>query len=468
MRLAHLRHRLLIAMGLPACWTSQVPEPAPAAPKPVAESFDPGACVRDTIPETVCGVREEELGRCGPRGDSLASYDENKLYVTDEDGEKTTFRRFVFDRKATLDYRTLLGADGLALHEHCCYSRCTPLVVARSAPPERRGRETTTRCMPRPPGGTSAPAPTDKSCPNAVRFNDALAPFSSTVDKTCCYAVPVRWHEMRAIPGRPARVEGEARFASVGAVPAGSGGGSGGGGGAAWGAPGVAPMVAELPRALRDRLAAVWVEAARAEHASIASFANLSLRLLVLGAPPDLVAGAHAAALDEIRHAQVAFELASAYAGEALQPVRFDDAARMSAAGSLADLAIETLLDGCINETIAAVEAETAGEHAADPAVASALREIADDEARHAELAWRIVAWCVRTGEPGLVAALHEAAAAAGASLAAAPAASPAADSAADSADLAAYGVLGPDAQLAARAGVLRDVVAPCLAALAA
>lgn len=457
MPLAHLRHRLLIAMGLPACWTSQVPEPAPASPKPVAEDFDPGACVRDTIPETVCGVREEELGRCGPRGDSLASYDENKLYVTDEDGEKTTFRRFVFDRKATLDYRTLLGADGLALHEHCCYSRCTPLVVARSAPPERRGRETTTRCMPRPPGGTSVPAPTDKSCPNAVKLNDVLSPFSSTVDKTCCYAVPVRWHEMRAIPGRPARVEGEARFASVGAAPTPAGADDRR---LAWGAPGVAPSVAELPRALRDRLAAVWIDAARAEHASIASFANLSLRLLALGAPPDLVAGAHAAALDEIRHAQVAFELASAYAGEALQPVRFDDAARMSAAGSLADLAIETLLDGCINETIAAVEAETAGEHAADPAIASALREIADDEARHAELAWRIVAWCVRTGEPGLVAALEEAAAAAGASLAAP--ASPA------GADLAAYGVLGPDAQLAARAGVLRDVVAPCLAALAA
>jgi hypothetical protein len=34
------------------------------------------------------------------------------------------------------------------------------------------------------------------------------------------------------------------------------------------------------------------------QHASVASFARFSLELLALGAPPDLVAAAHAAALD--------------------------------------------------------------------------------------------------------------------------------------------------------------------------
>jgi hypothetical protein len=270
------------------------------------------------------------------------------------------------------------------------------------------------------------------------------------------------------VKGRPARVDGEARFADVGVVGVGgentgaaamdriAGGAAGG-----WRAPeALRPEVESLPRALRDRLAAAWLDAAREEHASIASFANLSLRLLALGAPPDLVADSHAAALDEIRHARRAFELASAYAGAPLAPAAFPDAARMSAGGDLAALAIETLLDGCINETVAAALAGAAGESAADPAVAAVLAEVAGDEARHAELAWRIVAWCVRRGDAGLHAALRDTAAAA--------ARAPLAAGADPRDDLAAHGVLGDAAHAATRAGVLREIVGPCLDALAA
>jgi hypothetical protein len=143
--------------------------------------------------------------------------------------------------------------------------------------------------------------------------------------------------------------------------------------------------------------------------------------------------------------------------------VRFEDAARMSAAGDAAALALETLLDGCINETVAAALAEAAGDAATDPAVAEALHAIAADEARHAELAWRIVAWCIErsasAGGAPLIAALREAAAeAAAAPLTASPDARD---------DLAAHGVLGDAAHAATRVGVLREIVAPCLDALA-
>ena len=523
MRLARLRHQLLIAMGVPACWTQQAPEPTTPPPRPPAETaFDRAACPRDSIPETVCGAREEDLGRCGPHGDSLASYDELKLYVTRDDGDKRTYRRFSLDAAATADYRQALASDGIAVNEHCCYSRCTPLSVGRlDAISPDRYMVSDTRCFPHPPRGTSVPSDEDPACPAAVRFDGTLRPYtSSEEEKTCCYSVPGR--RIRPVRGRPARVDGAPRFAQVGP-------------GAAWRLPelrpdrerearrsglparearGPAPVhalqperefhraapaaeaapperdahrvastpeaappardahwaalapqilrpeVDALPRALRERLAAAWLDAAREEHASIASFANLSLRLLALGAPPDLVADAHVAALDEIRHAQLSFELASAYAGTPLAPVCFGAAARMSAAGDLASLAIETLLDGCINETVAAALAGFASESASDPAVAAVLRDVADDEARHAELAWRIVAWSVRSSGPDLLGALHETLAAA----AAAPiAASPDARD-----DLAAHGVLGDAAHAATRAAVLREIVAPCLAALAA
>jgi hypothetical protein len=56
------------------------------------------------------------------------------------------------------------------------------------------------------------------------------------------------------------------------------------------------------------------------EHASIAAFARLTLHLLAVGAPPELVERAHLASLDEIRHARACFALARRYGGRALGP----------------------------------------------------------------------------------------------------------------------------------------------------
>jgi hypothetical protein len=54
--------------------------------------------------------------------------------------------------------------------------------------------------------------------------------------------------------------------------------------------------------------------------------------------------------------------------------------------------------EGCVGETLSAVEAGVAAALATDPVVAAVLRTIADDEARHAALAWRFVQWRVSTG----------------------------------------------------------------------
>ena len=55
--------------------------------------------------------------------------------------------------------------------------------------------------------------------------------------------------------------------------------------------------------------------------------------------------------------------------------------------------------EGCVGETLSAVEAGVAAALATDdPVVAAVLRTIADDEARHAALAWRFVQWRVSAG----------------------------------------------------------------------
>lgn len=62
-----------------------------------------------------------------------------------------------------------------------------------------------------------------------------------------------------------------------------------------------------------DAVVKAWTTAARAEHASVASFARFTLQLLHLGAPADLVADAQQAGLDEVRHARLCFGVAVAW-----------------------------------------------------------------------------------------------------------------------------------------------------------
>lgn len=143
-------------------------------------------------------------------------------------------------------------------------------------------------------------------------------------------------------------------------------------------------------------LAAHWAREAAFEHASVASFSVASLELLGLGAPADLVKGAHEAALDEIDHARRCFDLASAYAaaerGPAALPLAADLVARTPEA-----IARKTLLDACVNESIAALAASRAREDARDERVRETLAVIVADEARHAELGWRTLSWLVAT-----------------------------------------------------------------------
>jgi hypothetical protein len=140
------------------------------------------------------------------------------------------------------------------------------------------------------------------------------------------------------------------------------------------------------------RDACAWLADAALEHASIASFARFALDLLAHGAPLDLVEDAHRAALDEIEHARIAFALGGSAAG----PGALDVAPR--APMDLASLARATFEDGCMGETIAAMEARARAADEDDPRVRASLARIAADEERHAELAWRALAWMLRVG----------------------------------------------------------------------
>lgn len=180
--------------------------------------------------------------------------------------------------------------------------------------------------------------------------------------------------------GRPFLVEGAARVAPL--VARGD-----------W-ASAHAPSLLDLDPALRTELAARWEHVGQMEHASIAAFARFAMQLLGLGAPSRLVERATAAMVDETRHALQAFALASAYRGSAVGPGPLDcggGRARETAATIIA-----TLLDeGCIGETLAAVEAAEGAASSRDAVVRGVLAGIARDESAHAALAWETLQWAL-------------------------------------------------------------------------
>ena len=137
-----------------------------------------------------------------------------------------------------------------------------------------------------------------------------------------------------------------------------------------------------------------WLEGAAFEHASVAEFARLSLVLMAHGAPADLVAETHRAAIDEIAHAKTCFAIASQITGEAHAPGPLD-VSRASADASIEALARCTLRDGCLGEAAAAMELDALAREVEDADTARAVDEMARDERRHAELAWRILSFAV-------------------------------------------------------------------------
>lgn len=317
----------------------------------------------------------------------------------------------------------------------------------------------------------------DDSCPDAGEALPWLQQDDCTASDTyteqvvggpypqggyCCYDTITSYC---AVPGRPFVVEGRARAAGA-RRPGGEARAHARGRveeRAGWSAGERAPGVEGLSPAQREALADAWARDGLLEHASVASFGRFALDLLGAGAPADLVEAAHRAALDEVRHARLCLALASAYRGAPVEPAPFPFGGAVAVGGGLAALAAATAREGCVGEAVAAVLAAEQLARAEDPAVRAALAVIAEDEARHAELAFRAVAWAVAEG--------GEAARAAVAAVIEEAAARPmeVEGAAGDPGGaLAAHGRLPAAEARAAAARALAEVALPCLRALVA
>jgi hypothetical protein len=277
----------------------------------------------------------------------------------------------------------------------------------------------------------------------------------------CCYLVG-----SISCEGRPLLVGGAPRLADVIDGPS------------DWSRPTATPQGAEAAmRAFHEALAALdadalkaedrallahrWAERGRNEHASVASFGRFAMSLMAVGAPPALLEAAHHAALDEVRHARLCVSLASAYAGEPLGfgPLRVEGA--FEDMDSLEAVTIGTVIEGCVGETLSALEAAATAAQAGPRAVRLALEIIAEDEARHAELGWAFVRWALAMGGASLRARVAAAFEDAMRSVTCGPGAEP-------SSPRADHGFLPADELLRLRRKAVAEVIRPAVLSLMA
>jgi hypothetical protein len=270
--------------------------------------------------------------------------------------------------ECTIDDECGDGLCGLSDYEGCCD---TSFMTACADPNE--ACHTDSECP---------DAPCDAAVPEAVEYQCSYQNDFGPDDGawTC---EPPGWCNCDC--GRPFFVDGEARVAPTLArrdwclAPA--------------------RELAVVDPSTRARLVDHWTQIARFEHASIASFARFGSQLLQLGAPPKLLRDSSRALTDEIAHARLAFGLASAYADAPIGPGALEVAAALEPSMDVHAILEGLIVEACVGETLAAIEAHEAARWAEDPSVASVLERIAADEWRHAQLGWRALGWLLAQGD---------------------------------------------------------------------
>ena len=437
--LSTFRNRLLAAMGLLQTAACATPAATPPVVVVTADSTADGAMMDAAPADAPATVQDAEVVASPTVADTV------KADAPADAAAETAAE--VAPEVATPDVATDVVADTgppvckFGKPEQVCYTAAA-LKATIDSPPMGGDANPDAYSGVLPPEGCPSHGLVKDGCCNPAEGSGILQG-----DK-CCY-----WFCTGACCGRPLVVAGQARIAPQ--VEA-----------SAWSAGGVA-SAAELAPDERTALAAAWRADAADEHASVASFLRFGLDLLQFGAPPALVAAAATAAADEVRHAQVCCAMAEGLDGRTTGPGALD-CAQVVAHGDLAQAAAAAVVEGCVGETLASVCLGVAARGTGDAGLRATLQALADDEARHAELAWQFVRWAVAQPGDGRV---REAVAQAFArALAGSEVREPRAALLAEVSleALRAGGRLDPAAFAAACRGALEQVVGPCARAVLA
>ena len=158
---------------------------------------------------------------------------------------------------------------------------------------------------------------------------------------------------------------------------------------------------------LDPAIAHAWTEIGLAAHLAVSAHAEFAAQLLRLGAPLPLLHGAARAMLEESALAQRCLALADP---DTESDVLLTPAPEASARGVRRDaeevdvgaVVLATLRRGCIAATVDCVCAREALEHCRDAKSREVLTQLGCTRAREAQLAWRFLAWALRSAQRDL------------------------------------------------------------------
>lgn len=150
------------------------------------------------------------------------------------------------------------------------------------------------------------------------------------------------------------------------------------------------PRGFELSTLVTDAPAAgrYYARIAELEAAAVIAFDFMLAEFTEAGAPESLLRRVEDARHDEVRHARVMATLAGSYGATVKEP-----RVAPRPTPTLLEMALENVTEGCVRETWGALSARYQSHTAERLAERLIWGEIADDEARHAELSWELHAW---------------------------------------------------------------------------
>lgn len=158
-------------------------------------------------------------------------------------------------------------------------------------------------------------------------------------------------------------------------------------------------METEHPSA-SPRVAREWLRRVEAEYTSAAITQELTLWLIRVGAPPELITDGLRIVEDELRHASLSHAVATA-AGSRERPALVQERLglpRRADRPLLTDVALHGVEVFCLGETVAVPLFVAMRETCSVPVAREALDRIVRDEVRHRDFGWTLLDWLLEAG----------------------------------------------------------------------
>lgn len=143
---------------------------------------------------------------------------------------------------------------------------------------------------------------------------------------------------------------------------------------------------------MNERVRDEWRARIAAEYTSAAITQHLTLWLIQVGAPPDLIDAGLAIVADELAHSRLSHEVYTAAGGT--QPPNIDQGSLgLAGDGSLDDILRIAVRVFCLGETVAVPLFSHLRAPCTEPVAKAALDRILRDEVRHRDFGWDLLDW---------------------------------------------------------------------------